>query len=1204
MLRIRRSHQNNIGTASSSSLNAYSNTDQLSIGSIHIGTASSRDQDNIATTTTTTAQAGTVNDNNDNQDSINDTSPSDGSCNCNRNCDSISSITTATTTNRNDDHRGSIGTITTTRSRRSIDTIETQESSASNVDEKLNVFIDFFRSIVAAIVNDNKYYTYQILQQSKLLHKNIGTLSQLLGFGTEEKTTAVLLKAGLLRRTRYGVGIDATRWKMIEANTDDFELKCRFGNKKQNLFTIGRRLQPKGYDITTQIKARTKPPILSESTLHDARDTFSSLIGATILATAAIPDTVTTFITASMPTSDAIIDAINDASSFATTIDANEKQRTLKLNHGNDWITTITTAKKSSIEFAHGDEFDPIKKRNKTRTTDVNGRPVSGIENGYKVVHKVKLKTGEKSHETIKRIREVTKKGKITLAIENVLIAGTWAARFPQVPDVSMEQALAMGGSILASELGIGNTSNQDFELNFDNISTILPSRTTIGNHVKTVAAHKIILNGARMLKAKANYLSTDHGGGVLCKLGYFWCALEEKVIKISLDFDKAGHDAKGGGEAIKHSMKKYVFDDDQVIKFKGGSSDSGGGFTNQAMMNSLVAEGLADPMEYIFVACTEHNDQTALRNGVNNCYGAGGLDSRNVCQLIHSFSDIQQSFDGGTEELLPLMKSEWQYVRGSCPPPEFLKMMQEPILTRWKTVGEACQYVCKYLDVLMSFCRSLLKSGTAKAHSATGKTASNFLSLANEKEIETDLAFLSDFDKEFFVNHMEFNRATAKNIGSSGFIPHHHLVRYYIKVSELEDLKLELEMGSIDSGSSSVGPKLKNFWLKLTEHKQQQSLEKAISFIDEFVKSIHKHNKQFISPSLLFLACFGEHTTSTLVAKLFEGSHLQSLPTGDYQSSFHNKTINLPKFYHFIMDHCEDNINEAKTTDYERMKEAIRIISEGNDIWDGDGSMEPHRTQYLEYYAALPSTSVYVERAVKKAKQCQKTGKGERNVTAYGIAGDDINEMCILQTVPTVYIERMKKRRRKNQGKALLEGRDARSKKEYEEDLSRGPSLTRNILNHAYKLLSDINKMKEEIGDEEYTRRFKKTETMLRELSLQGSYTRYSARLAAFEANRESEYRPSAREKENGVDQTALMCGKTTWGDMLAQYNMDALRAECHHRGILYTISTNWTSMKKAVNAQEVEHWIRENPNKEIPDGFSRHFRKLSGATFVFKSK
>ena len=109
---------------------------------------------------------------------------------------------------------------------------------------------------------------------------------------------------------------------------------------------------------------------------------------------------------------------------------------------------------------------------------------------------------------------------------------------------------------------------------------------------------------------------------------------------------------------------------------------------------------------------------------------------------------------------------------------------------------------------------------------------------------------------------------------------------------------------------------------------------------------------------------------------------------------------------------------------------------------------------------------------------------------------------------------------------------------------------------------------------------------------------------MAAFEANRESEYRPSAREKENGVDRTALMCGKTTWGDMLAQYNMDALRAECHHRGILYTISTNWTSMKKAVNAQEVEHWIRENPNKEIPDGFSRHFRKLSGATFVFKSK
>ena len=55
-------------------------------------------------------------------------------------------------------------------------------------------------------------------------------------------------------------------------------------------------------------------------------------------------------------------------------------------------------------------------------------------------------------------------------------------------------------------------------------------------------------------------------------------------------------------------------------------------------------------------------------------------------------------------------------------------------------------------------------------------KCASNFLSLAREAEIVTDLVFLAEFDKQFFVNHMDFNRYTDEHISSSGFVAHHHL--------------------------------------------------------------------------------------------------------------------------------------------------------------------------------------------------------------------------------------------------------------------------------------------------------------------------------------------------------------------------------------------------------------------------------------------
>ena len=116
--------------------------------------------------------------------------------------------------------------------------------------------------------------------------------------------------------------------------------------------------------------------------------------------------------------------------------------------------------------------------------------------------------------------------------------------------------------------------------------------------------------------------------------------------------------------------------------------------------------------------------------------------------------------------------------------------------------------------------------------------------------------------------------------------------------------------------------------------------------------------------------------------------------------------------FYKFLEERCKLHIAGAKKTkNYDLTKDAISTIAV-HDIWDGSDDTEQHRDLFLQYYAALPSNSDWVERAVKKAKLCQKTGKGERNVTNFGIAGDYTNEMCTEQTVQTNYPERMKKKR------------------------------------------------------------------------------------------------------------------------------------------------------------------------------------------------
>ena len=77
----------------------------------------------------------------------------------------------------------------------------------------------------------------------------------------------------------------------------------------------------------------------------------------------------------------------------------------------------------------------------------------------------------------------------------------------------------------------------------------------------------------------------------------------------------------------------------------------------------------------------------------------------------------------------------------------------------------------------------------------------SNFISLTGEPEIMIDLEFWADFNSSFFEDHFEFNRFIDKHIGASGFISHHHLVRYYLKIRDLENIEEELANGSVNTG-------------------------------------------------------------------------------------------------------------------------------------------------------------------------------------------------------------------------------------------------------------------------------------------------------------------------------------------------------------------------------------------------------------------
>ena len=335
------------------------------------------------------------------------------------------------------------------------------------------------------------------------------------------------------------------------------------------------------------------------------------------------------------------------------------------------------------------------------------------------------------------------------------------------------------------------------------------------------------------------------------------------------------------------------------------------------------------------------------------------------------------------------------------------------------------------------------------------------------------------------------------------------------------------------------------------------------------------------------------------------------SVPSGIFESPFHKKHINLQRFHQFLFEKCEGAIEEAKAkTNFDLMENAIRNVANGRDIWDETVPlMEPHRDLFLQYFGALPSTSVWVERAVKKAKLCQKTGKGERNVTIYGIAGDDIDEMCLEQHVLTTYPGKMNRKRKKHQQEAASEDKQPRSENDYSEDIKRGTSLTRNIVNYSLTIHSRIIQEKQKIGEDNYNRYLMKTEQLLKSLPAQGSYVRYSEKLVDLEASRVKQHIPSAREKPRGVDETPYMKGEIPFGNLLKADNFPQIENECIARGIQLQDANgkklNWTEMKNAIKKHSKEEWVAAHPGKEPPeDELKKYFKQQSNATFVIKQK
>ena len=133
---------------------------------------------------------------------------------------------------------------------------------------------------------------------------------------------------------------------------------------------------------------------------------------------------------------------------------------------------------------------------------------------------------------------------------------------------------------------------------------------------------------------------------------------------------------------------------------------------------------------------------------------GKGGNDSNgepvmNVMQMLHGAYNLQNWQENGK------LKGLWNHIQQQNTTNIKFKKMEEPVLTRWWTVG-AC--ACLFLESLHQWrqiCRAIRNS--APSGSASNKIASCTLNLMESPQIMNDLHLLTAFHTSFLFPHFKY---------------------------------------------------------------------------------------------------------------------------------------------------------------------------------------------------------------------------------------------------------------------------------------------------------------------------------------------------------------------------------------------------------------------------------------------------------------
>ena len=842
------------------------------------------------------------------------------------------------------------------------------------------------------------------------------------------------------------------------------------------------------------------------------------------------------------------------------------------------------------------------------------------VTTGRTVVNKSYVTSLEKKHTIAKKNRKHLKRGQYhsNTTLERRLI-GFVCLACPQTAQHKAEMMYHCIRAAVIEEFNIAGTLQGVMK---DDFSTLLSKsglkKSTVGNLIGECAAAIIFVIREDILDADSVFNNCDKGqGGHLAKVISWYSRKFQRVRKFILDVEKCSGYSDDTALAIKHAIQKIILG--PLFRFFGGTQDAGGGGTGYSLKRGMIKYEITTA-DALVCFCSIHGIQLVFQAGINDWSGKGGLGTRTALQLLHSFYDLQETlgesiwseyWNDAAKKLNIVIRDRENKVTTKIP------WLQEPVDSRWWTIGEGTRLCTYNLDILREVIYMSIERKRANSGEKMMKIAGNALSLILEDEIISDLLLIRGFAGAFLDPHMDWLQGGDIRVGSQpGFNIRNMLVRYFLLHNDLSSLangawrshaafqdfvtslkepitnlstNPSTNLGNDDTQSDFVENIIDEKTGEIMEGLElRQLVSRPIKDISEQTgkangmfdtAKLKLHSIDHYTPyrkDLLFLGLFGETPTARIVAHKYLGLERNiSENEQTYFCAHQNREIDLRAFNDFLdWDDLENIRNQQLELDWEMRRQSphikmiqekfaqdgntgsfIEAISSRGSMWDAQTSppLASLANTYKNKYAACVHQTHFVESAVKTAGLADNSARDDTRASHYAIGAN------MVEDVNKVAIQ------------AMIKERAAKDLPPYkDEDLivPRGEVFVRTLVNHMKstdKTINDLckNDEKAKILDE------------IKELTVQTKHAfRHTMTKKTIDEGKEqlkkrAHMKAPKITRATGVDKTEASKGEFAMKKLVKNRHWDMLGEELIKRKILETTDKTFSELRKILQEQ-----------------------------------